>query len=327
LVTAAVTSPAGIARRSASPDEERRKSIAAALEVGLERARAKQAGEVPAELEERWQAADEAVFSKIRARLGLEECRWFGVGAAPTPPEVMLFFDAIGVEICEAWGMSETTVMAALNPPGRTRIGTVGQPLPGVEMKLAPDGELLVRGPMVMKGYRNMPEKTAETLSEDGWLATGDIAEVDADGYVRIVDRMKELIINAAGKNMSPANIEAKIKAACPLAAYVVAIGDRRPYNVALVVLDPDACGAFAAARGLDDPSPAAMAREEAVLEAVAAGVEAGNAALSRVEQIKKFHLVEGEWEQGGDELTPTLKLKRRPIEEKHAAEIEALYG
>jgi long-chain acyl-CoA synthetase len=263
----------------------------------------------------------------IRANLGLHECEWFGVGAAPTPPEVLRYFAALGIEICELWGMSETTVIATVNRRGAIRIGTVGPPLPGVELRLAPDGELLVRGPMVMKGYRNMPEKTAEALSEDGWLATGDIAEIDEDGYVTIVDRKKELIINAAGKNMSPANIEAKINAACPLAAHVVAIGDRRPYNVALVVLDPDACGAFAAEHGLEDPSPAAMARQEAVREAVAAGVEAGNASLSRVEQIKRFELIEGEWAPGGEELTPTLKLKRKPIERKYAAEIEVLYG
>jgi long-chain acyl-CoA synthetase len=309
------------------PDEARKQAIADALEIGLRRARAKQAGAVPAELEQRWEGADEQVFAKIRAALGLDECEWFGVAAAPTPPEVLLFFDAIGIEIAEFWGMSETSAVATLNPPGRIRVGTVGTPLPGVELKLADDGEILVRGPIVMPGYRNMPDKTAEALSDDGWLSTGDVGELDAEGYLKIVDRKKELIINAAGKNMSPANIEAKIKAACPLVAQVVAIGDRRPYNVALVTLDPDSCGAFAAKHGLGDPSPGAMAREELVREAVAAGVEAGNSALSRVEQIKKFTLIEGEWEPGGDELTPTLKLKRKPIGEKYAAEIEALYA
>ena len=271
-------------------------------------------------------ALPEEARAAVRANLGLDECEWFGVGAAPTPPEVLHYFAALGIEICELWGMSETTVIATVNRRGAVRVGTVGPPLPGVELKLAPDGELLVRGPIVMKGYRNMPEKTAEALSEDGWLATGDIAEIDEDGYVTIVDRKKELIINAAGKNMSPANIEAKIKAACPLAAHVVAIGDRRPYNVALIVLDPDACGAFAAEQGLEDPSPAAMARQEAVREAVAAGVEEGNAALSRVEQIKRFELIEGEWAPGGEELTPTQKLKRKPIERRYAAAIEGLY-
>ena len=194
----------------------------------------------PDELQAEWDEADEQVFSKIRALLGLDEVESFVVGAAPTPPEVLEFFLAIGIEICETWGMSETSAMATLNPPGRVRVGTVGPPIPDTEVKLAEDGEVMVRGPQVMKGYRNMPEKTAEALTEDGWLLTGDIGEFDEAGYLRIVDRKKELIINAAGKNMSPANIEAKLKAASPLIAQAVAIGDRRPYNVALIALDPE---------------------------------------------------------------------------------------
>jgi long-subunit acyl-CoA synthetase (AMP-forming) len=283
-------------------DEQR-----AAMEVGLRRARAKQEGEVPADLDAEWRKADEAVFSKIRAMLGLDEVEWFAVGAAPTPPEVVLFFDAMGIEIAELWGLSETCAVATINPPGANRIGTVGKPLPGIEVELAEDGEIKVRGPIVMKGYRNKPEKTAEAFDDDGWLLTGDVGEIDADGYLRIVDRKKELIINAAGKNMSPANIEAKIKAADGIVAQAVAIGDRRPYNVALIALDPEVPA--------DDP----QAR-------VAAAVERANDQLSRVEQIKKFHIVPDPWEPGGDELTPTMKLKRKPIAEKYAKEIEALY-
>jgi long-subunit acyl-CoA synthetase (AMP-forming) len=312
---------------AAEQDEEKRRGVEAAMDVGMRRAKARQEGGIPPELDEEWAKADEAVFSKIRAMLGLDECEFFAVGAAPTPPEVLLFFDAMGIEICELWGMSETSAVASLNPPGRMRIGTVGPPLPTADIKLAEDGEVMVRGPMIMKGYRNLPDKTAEALSEDGWLATGDIGEFDEEGYLKIVDRKKELIINAAGKNMSPANIEAKLKAACPLVAQAVTIGDRRPYNVALITLDSDACGAFAAKAGLSDPSPEAMATEPAVIDAVAKGVEAGNAKLSRVEQIKKFRIVPGEWEPGGDELTPTMKLKRKPIGEKYAEEIEALYA
>ena len=174
-------------------------------------------------------------------------------------------------------------------------------------MKLAEDGEIMVRGPQVMKGYRNMPEKTAEALGDDGWLMTGDVGEFDEAGYLRIVDRKKELIINAAGKNMSPANIEAKLKAASPLIAQVVAIGDRRPYNVALITLDQETL----AARG-------AAAEDEAIVEEIAAAVAAGNERLSRVEQIKRYTVIPGEWAPGGEELTPTLKLKRRPIERKY---------
>jgi long-subunit acyl-CoA synthetase (AMP-forming) len=194
-------------------------------------------------------------------------------------------------------------------------MGTVGKALPGVELKLLDDGELLVRGPLVMKGYRDDPERTAEALDADGWLHSGDIAAIDADGYVRIVDRKKELIINSAGKNMSPANIELKLRASSPLIAHAVCVGDRRPYNVALLVLDREAL-----ARAGGPPS------HEALHSILSAAVEAANAGLSRVEQIKRFAILDAEWPPGGDELTPTLKLKRRPIHAKYAAAIERLY-
>jgi long-subunit acyl-CoA synthetase (AMP-forming) len=196
-----------------------------------------------------------------------------------------------------------------------------------VELAIAEDGELLTRGPLVMRGYRNEPEKTAETIDADGWLHTGDVATMDDEGYVRIVDRKKELIINAAGKNMSPANIENRLKSASPLIGQAIAIGDRRPYNVALIVLDPDACGAYAAKAGLADASPAALCEHEGIVAAVTAAVEDANAGLSRVEQIKTFHILPVDWLPGGDELTPTMKLKRKPISEKYAAEIDALYS
>jgi long-chain acyl-CoA synthetase len=301
---------------AAESDEAKREATVAAIELGRRRARAQMDGGVPAELEAEWQRADEQVLSTIRAMLGLDQVESFVVGAAPTPPEVLEFFLALGIEIRETWGMSETTAITTLNPPGGVRIGTVGPPIPDTEVKLAEDGEVMVRGPQVMAGYRNMPEKTAEALSEDGWLLTGDIGEFDEAGYLRIVDRKKELIINAAGKNMSPANIEAKLKAASTLIAHAVAIGDNRPYNVALIALDPESL----AARGVaaDDPAVAAE---------IAQAVEAANARLSRVEQIKRYELLSAEWAPGGEELTPTMKLKRRPIERKYEAEIEALYS
>jgi long-subunit acyl-CoA synthetase (AMP-forming) len=248
------------------------------------------------------------------------------IGAAPSPLEVLEFFAAIGMPICEVWGMSETTSIATLNPPDRVRLGTVGPPIPGVEVRLAEDGELLCRGDTVMAGYRNDPEKTAETIDSDGWLHTGDIAEIDEDGYLKIIDRKKELIINAAGKNMSPANIEQRLKEGSPLIGQAIAIGDGRRYNVALIVLDPDASAAFASEHGLADAAPEAMALESAVLEEVSAGVERANSHLSRVEQIKRFKVLPCDWPPAGDELTPTMKLKRKPIGEKYAAEIEALY-
>jgi long-chain acyl-CoA synthetase len=222
--------------------------------------------------------------------------------------------------------MSETSAVATVNPPQDIRLGTVGKAIPGVEVRLAPDGEVLVRGANVMRGYRNQPGKTAEALDPDGWLLTGDVGEMDDDGYLRIVDRKKELIINAAGKNMSPANIESALKAASPLIGQACVIGDRRPYNVALLVLDPDAAPAFAAENDLDDGALGALSATETLIAAVADGVRRANERLSRVEQIKKFKILDEDWLPGGDELTPTMKLKRKPIAEKYFEEIAALY-
>jgi long-chain acyl-CoA synthetase len=252
--------------------------------------------------------------AQVRAMLGLDQAEWFVIGAAPTPVEVLEFFDSLGIRICEVWGMSETSCVATTVRPDDWRPGSVGKPLTDVELRLAEDGELLVRGPIIMRGYRNQPEKTAETIGADGWLATGDIAQVDEDGFWFIVDRKKELIINAAGKNMSPANIESQLKSAGPLIGQAMAVGDGRPYNVALLVLDPDA------AAGLDPADPEVLAR-------VQAEVDAANLRLSRVEQIKRFRVLDAEWLPGGDELTPTMKLKRRPISQKYADAIEELYS
>ena len=313
---------------AAEEDEAKQAAIEWALGVGRRRVAAEQAGEeLSDELREEHAKADELVLSKLRERIGLDRAEAVNVGAAPSPPEVIEFFHAIGVSLAELWGMSETCAAGTCNPSERSKIGTVGPPAPGVELKLAEDGEILVRGPMTMVGYRNDPEKTRETIDGEGWLHTGDVGELDGDGYLRIVDRKKELIISSAGKNMSPANIEAKIKAACPLIGQVVAVGDDRPYIVALVVLDPDAAPAFAAEQGIGDGSLEALAAEPAVLGEVAAGVERGNAGLARVEQVKKFKLLPAEWQPGGVELTPTMKLKRRPIEHRYQAEIEELYA
>ena len=184
-----------------------------------------------------------------------------------------------------------------------------------------------MRGDSNMLGYRNLPEKTAETVDEEGWLLTGDIGELDDEGYLKIVDRKKELIINAAGKNMSPANIESKLKTASPLVGQAAAIGDRRPYNVALIVLDPDYAPVWAAQNGLEGKSIEELAGEPKLLEAIQAGVDEANERMARVEQIKKFKVLPAEWAPGGDELTPTMKLKRKPIADKYGGEIDALYS
>jgi long-chain acyl-CoA synthetase len=249
------------------------------------------------------------------------------VGAAPTPVEVLEFFHAIGLPLAELWGMSETCGAGTCNPPGAIRLGTVGPPAPGCEIKLDTDGEVLIRSDVVMKGYRNLPDKTAETMTEDGFLRTGDIGEFDDHGYLKIVDRKKELIINAAGKNMSPANIEAAVKSSSPLIGQAAVIGDARSYNTALIVLDADFAPAWAAKNGIEDTSLEALADNDAVREAVQKGVDEANEKLARVEQIKKFTIVRGDWLPGGDELTPTMKLKRKPIAEKYSDAIEGMYA
>jgi len=271
--------------------------------------------------------ADAEIFSGLRTMLGLEQVEAINVGAAPTPIEVLEFFHAIGLPLAELWGMSETCGAGSVNPPAKIKLGTVGPPAPGIEIKLDTDGEVLVKSDVVMLGYRNLPEKTAEAFTEDGWLRTGDIGAFDEEGYLTIVDRKKELIISAAGKNMSPANIEATVKSGSPLIGQACCIGDRRPYNTALIVLDADFAPAWAAQQGIEQTSLESLAAEERVRAAVQEGVDAANAKLARVEQVKKFEIVAGDWLPGGEELTPTMKLKRKPIAEKYADAIEAMYS
>src|SRR5207237_8165438 len=224
----------------------------------------------------------------IRRRTGLDQARLALSGAAPISPEALEFVLGLGITVCEVWGMSETSCVATANLPGAIRVGTVGTAIRGVELRLAGDGELLVRGPIVMRGYRGDPGRTAEAIDADGWLHTGDVATIDRDGYVRIVDRKKELIINSGGKNMSPVNIESKIKSASLLIGQAVAIGDRRSYNVALIVLDPDAAAAYAAQHGLPSAAPADLREDPGVQAVVEAAVAQANSRLSRTEQIKK---------------------------------------
>ncbi|HMA27605.1 MAG TPA: AMP-dependent synthetase/ligase, partial [Solirubrobacterales bacterium] len=304
------------------PDEQR-DPAQKGLEASLEKVRAEQAGqEVPPTVARAAERAEQQLFSPLRVQLGLDEAIAVNVGAAPTPLEVLEFFHAIGIRVGELWGMSETCGLATCNPPDAIKLGTVGPPTPGVEIKLDDDGEVLVKADCVMPGYRNLPEKNEETFTEDGWLRTGDIGELDEDGYLKIVDRKKELIINAAGKNMSPANIESHLKAASPLVGQACAVGDGRSYNVALVVLDPDFTPVWASQNGLEGKPIEELAADEKTRDAIQAAVDQANARLSRVEQVKKFTIVPEQWEPGGDELTPTMKLKRKPIDEKYAEEI-----
>ena len=318
---------AGLETMLAQQPEEQRAPMEQALKAAIEKVRLEQREEeVPAELAEQVAKADEQMFSGLRKMLGLDEVITINVGAAPTPVEVLEFFHAIGLELAELWGMSETCGMGTVNPPGKVKIGTVGPAAPGIEVKLAQDGEVLVKGDCVMVGYRNKPDQTSEAIV-DGWMQTGDIGQIDEDGYLKIVDRKKELIINAAGKNMSPANIEAAMKSASPLIGQAVTIGDARSYNTALIVLDADYAPVWAKQNGIEADGLEALAGEEKVRAAIQEAIDAANVRLARVEQIKKFTIVPGDWAPGGDELTPTMKLKRKPIDAKYEAEIAAMYS
>ncbi|WP_280414023.1 AMP-dependent synthetase/ligase [Nocardia carnea] len=298
-----------------------------ALGVGQEVARRNSAGvSIPVALGIQHRVADRVVLNTLRRRLGLDRVRAGLTGAAPIATDAMTFIIGLGIPVCEAWGMTETSAVATINPLDAIRLGTVGQPLPGTRIAVAEDGELLVRGPIVMRGYRNDPEQTAAAIDSDGWLHTGDVGTIDADGYVRILDRKKELIINAAGKNMSPSNIEGAIRVCCSLVAAVIAIGDNRKYVTALLTLDPDACAAYAQRHALPNSTPAALATHPDIVAAIETGIVAANERLSRVEQIKKHTVLPVIWEPGGDELTPKMSLKRKAITEKYAAEIEAMY-
>jgi long-subunit acyl-CoA synthetase (AMP-forming) len=312
---------------SQESDEVEQKILQWALSVAAKRADVALAGQfMPVGLAAEWARADEQVLLKLRERLGFGELRWAISGGGPIPKETLAFFAGIGIPIAEVWGMSELSAVASVSHPRDARLGTVGKLLPGMEGTIADDGEYLVRGPLVMKGYRKEKAKTKQAIDTGGWLHTGDIIEIDSEGYLRVVDRKKELIINAAGKNMSPTNIERTILAACPMVGAMITVGDGRPYNSALMVFDADFVGPYATQLGLSDASPAALAADAEVIAWIAAGVAEGNAKLSRVEQIKRFRILPTVWEPGGDEITLTMKLKRKPIMTKYASQIEELY-
>jgi len=267
--------------------------------------------------------ADKQVLSKIRGLFG-GRLRLAVSGAAPINPEILRFFDAAGVLVVEGWGMTETSTAATIATPEEFKIGTIGKPFPGCDVRIADDGEILVQGPNVFQGYYKNEEATRETL-HDGWLHTGDIGEVDDEGFIKITGRKKDIIITAGGKNITPANIEAEIKQH-PLVSQCVVIGDRRPYLVALVTLDPEEAVKFAQEHGLPE-DPAAIAADQRVRDGIQEQVERVNRKLARVAQVKKFEILPQDLSQAGGELTPTLKVKRNVVADKYEGEIEKLYA
>ena len=311
---------------AAETDETKRDAVARAFEVGLRKVRAEQAGEKPdSELLAQHAEADRQVFAPLRASLGLDQVRVAASGAAPVTPEAHEFMMMLGIGVREVYGMTESSAIATTHPVDDIRVGTVGTPYPELEVSLADDGELLIRGPVVMRGYRKEPEKTAEAIDSDGWLHTGDIATI-VDGQVSIVDRKKDLIINASGKNMSPAHIENTVRDACPLAGVVIAIADHKPFVSVLMVLDPDAAAVFAAQHDL--PSDiTALASHPVLRETMQQGIDAANSKLSRVEQVRAFTVVPEYWQPGSDVLTPTMKVRRKPVNDRYAPQIDAMYS
>ena len=295
-----------------------------AMKIGVRVVSVREHGDSPGPwLRLRHRLADRLVLGKLRALLGFDDARILATGAAPVSSETLRFFRSIGLEVLEEYGQSEDTGVTSMNRPGTARIGTVGKPFRGNEVRIAEDGEILVRGGAVFVGYYKDPAATAETLI-DGWLHTGDVGEFDADGNLRITDRKKDLIITAGGKNISPSNIEQGLQES-RLIANAVAIGDRRPFVSALLTLDAEEAAAYAKDRGMNDDLDA-LAKDPKVLATVGEHVTDVNAKLSQVEQVKKWTLLPREFTVG-DELTPTLKVKRKVVNEKYAADIDALYS
>jgi long-chain acyl-CoA synthetase len=317
----------GLIEREA--DDELRAAYKAAVEVGLRRVAAEDnASDVPPEVAD--QLAEEHERGKdllrpLLAALGLDRITASYIGGAPCPPDIVRFFRAVGVPVLEAYGATEVS-LNIFNRLDDFKTGSAGKPLPGVEIKVLPDGELLARSEMNMVGYRNDPEKTAEAIDEDGWVHTGDIVTVDDEGFVSIVDRKKEIMINSSGKNLSPAYIESTISGQSSLIAQFVAIGEGRPYVAALVTLDPEALASQAERLGIEGLSTEEALASPQVLAEVQAAVDRGNQLLNGSEAVRRFAVISTAWLPDSEELTPTAKLKRRVLHQKFADEIERLY-
>jgi long-chain acyl-CoA synthetase len=312
---------------TASPDEANRAAVARAMDTGLRYIRSCQYGqETSPELQAEFEAADESVLRPIRELLGLDEVQIAMSAAAPLPPDVGEFFAGLGLRILDVYGMSETTGAFTNNTPTAFKLGTVGRPTLGIEVQIASDGEILARGPLNSPGYLNLPEQTADLIDGEGWLHTGDIGSIDDDGFVSVVDRKKELIITSGGENVSPAAVENAL-VAHPLIGQALAYGDRRPYLVAVLTLDGDVAPGWARARGIETDSLAGLAENPEVLAEIGRAVDEANTRLARVQQIKYWRVLPVEWTAESEELTPTLKLKRRVVHAKYADVIDSLYS
>jgi long-chain acyl-CoA synthetase len=304
---------------------ESEEQLRGAVEVGMRVRRLRSRGEdVPEELSAAYDRAEEALYGKVRALFGgrMEKAV---TGAAPISSEILEFFHACGVPVLEGWGLTETVALGTVNRLESFKLGTVGIPLPGIELKIADDGEILINGPNVFSEYWRNPEATRESFTEDGWFRTGDLGSIDEDGFLSITGRKKDIIITAGGKNLAPANIENDLKQSRWISQAVMH-GDRRPYPVALITLDPEEIGPWAREHDLPEDMAELVQREE-VRELIQNVLDGANAKYARVEQIKKFALLDHDLTQEAGELTPTLKLKRNVVNERYADVFEDLYG
>ncbi|WP_051467654.1 AMP-dependent synthetase/ligase [Actinomadura oligospora] len=308
------------------PDEGRRRAVEAALDAGRAYVTAQEHGNVLTPgIEAAFTRADAAVLSPMRGLLGLDRVVQASSAAAPLPVEVARFFAGLGLKIFDAYGMTETTGAVTANLDDHFKLGTVGRPFPGVELRLDDDGEILVRGATVTPGYLGRPDATADAFTPDGFLRTGDIGALDADGFLRVVDRKKEIIITAGGENVAPSLVENLLKEH-PLVGQALAFGDRRPHLVALITLDGEVAPVWAAAHGIDTTDTAALAEHPLVLEEIGHAVDDANTRLARVQQVKRWRLLPAEWTAESEELTPTLKLRRRVVHAKYADALASLY-
>ncbi len=298
-----------------------------AVGVGLKVSRARREGRpVPRLLAAQHAVADRLVFAKVRARFG-GRVRFFISGSAALSSDVAEWFHAAGILILEGYGLTETSAGSCVNRPEHFVFGTVGPPLPGTELRLDTDGELLIKGPGVMDGYHSMPQETAEVLSDDGWLRTGDIGEIDQNGFLRITDRKKDLFKTSGGKYVAPSHIEGRFKALCPLASQMVVHGGDRNFCTAIITLDPDAVADWAPRNGQSGASYESVVSSAAMQETIQGYVDRLNERLNRWETIKKFVLLEHDLTVESGELTPSMKVKRRVVEDNYREQLDALYG